>query len=156
MGITNYADDTTHTPLGSLVTDTSILIKWFRNHYFQLNADKYHFISKHSKVIFINVEEEVIECNSSVNVLGTTIDNKLNFDEHVTKLCEKANPKISNFMSREKVCIVMKGFIELQFVYCPLIWMFTCVSACPYVPVCAGACMRVRVCVWVYSHVPMP
>ena len=137
--ITNYADDTTpysveetmDTLLGSLETDTSTLIKWFRDNYFQLNADKCHLlISKHSNDIFINVEEEVIECSSSVKLLGVTIDNKLNFDEHVTKLCKKASQKIhalariSNFMSQDKLRIIMKAFIESQFGYCPLIWMF--------------------------------
>ena len=89
--IANYADDTTpyavegtmDALLGSLATDTSTLIKWFRDNYIQLNADKCHLlISKHCKEIFINIEEEVIECSSSVKLLAVTIDNKLNFDEN--------------------------------------------------------------------------
>ena len=81
--------------LGSLETDTSTVIKWFRDNYFQLNADKCHLlISKHNKEIFINVEEEVIECSSSVKLLGVTIYNiEFNFDEHVTKLWRKAGQK---------------------------------------------------------------
>ena len=137
--ITNYADDTTPYAventmgalLGSLATDTSILIKWFRDNYFQLNADKcHHLISKHYKEIFINIEEEVIECSSSVKLLGVTIDNKLNFDEHVTKRCKKASQRIhalariSNYMSQDKLRILMKAFIESQFGYCPLVWMY--------------------------------
>ena len=97
--ITNYADDTTpyavgttmDTLLNSLEKDTKILIKWFRDNYFQLNADKCHLLtSNHSKDILINVEDEIIECSSSVKLLGVTIDNKLNFDEHVSKLCKKS------------------------------------------------------------------
>ena len=76
--ITNYADDTTpyavgttmDTLLNSLEKDTKILIKWFRDSYFQLNADKCHLlISNHSKDILINVEDEIIECSSSVKLL---------------------------------------------------------------------------------------
>ena len=137
--ITNYADDTTpyavgttmDTLLNSLEKDTKILIKWFRDNYFQLNADKCHLlISNHSKDILINVEDEIIECSSSVKLLGVTIDNKLNFDEHVSKLCKKASQKIhalariSNFMSQDKLRIIMSAFIESQFGYCPLAWMF--------------------------------
>ena len=137
--ITNYADDTTpyavgttmDTLLNSLEKDTKILIKWFRDNYFQFNADKCHLlISHHSKDILINVEDEIIECSSSVKLLGVTIDNKLNFDEHVSKLCKKASQKIhalariSNFMSQDKLRIIMSAFIESQFGYCPLAWMF--------------------------------
>ena len=113
--------------LGSLETDPCNLINWFCDNYFQINADKCHLlISKHSKEIFINIEQE----SSSVKLLGVTIDNKLNFDEHITKLCKKASQeihalaRISNFMSQEKLCIIMKAFIESQFGYCPLIWRF--------------------------------
>ena len=137
--ITNYADDTTpysidktmDALLSSLESDTNIFIKWFSDNYLQLNADKCHLIiSKHSKDISINVENEIIECSNSVKLLGVTIDNKLNFDEHVTKLCKKASQKIhalariSHFMSQEKLRVIMKAFIESQFGYCPLVWMF--------------------------------
>ena len=137
--ITNYADDTTpysvnanmDALLDSLETDSSTLIKWFSDNYFQPNADKCHFlITKHNKDIFINVEEEVIECSRSVKLLGVTIDNNLKFGEHVTKLCIKASQKlhalarISKYMSQDKLRLIMKAFIESQFGYCPLIWMF--------------------------------
>ena len=98
--IANYADDTTpysedttiDALLNSLETDTDTLIKWFSDNYLQLNADKCHLlISKHNKDIFINVDEEVIECSSSVKLLGVTIDNNLKFNEHVSNLCKKAS-----------------------------------------------------------------
>ena len=82
------------------------------------------------KNILINVEDEIIECSSSVKRLGVAIDNKLNFDEYVSKLCKKASQKIhalariSNCMSQDKLRIIMSAFIESQFRYCPLVWMF--------------------------------
>ena len=137
--ITNYADDTTpysvnttiDALLDSLETDSNTLIKWFSDNYFQPNADKCHFlISKHNKDIFINVEDEVIECSRSVKLLGVTIDNNLKFGEHISKLCKKASQKlhalarISKYMCQDKLRLIMKAFIESQFGYCPLIWMF--------------------------------
>ena len=101
--ITNYADDTTpystdktmDALLHSLETDTNTLIKWFDDNYFQINANKCHLlISRHSKDICINVQDEIIECSNSVKLLGITIDNKLNFDEHLNKLCKKTSQKI--------------------------------------------------------------
>ena len=32
--------------------------------------------------------------------------------------------RISKYMSQEKLMILLKAFIELQFYYCPLVWMF--------------------------------
>ena len=87
-------------------------------------------MSNHKENVFINAAEDIVECENSVKLLGVTIDNRLNFQEHVSILCKKANQKlhalarISNFMSKEKLRILMKAFIESQFGYCPLIWMF--------------------------------
>ena len=118
--------------LGSaLEAETNTFIKWFRDNYFKLNADKCNLIIlKQNRGIFINIVDEIIECSSTVKLLGITIDNKLNFDEHVTKMCKEVSQKlhalarISNYMSQEKLRIIMKAFIESQFAYCPLVWMF--------------------------------
>ena len=78
----------------------------------------------------MNVGNEVIECENSVKLLGITIDTKLDFSKHVSTLCRKASQKlhalarISNFMSHDKLRLLMKAFIESQFGYCPLVWMF--------------------------------
>ena len=58
------------------------------------------------------------------------MDSELNFDNHLSAICNKVNRKINslgriaNYMSLEKRRIVMKTFIESQFNYFPLIWMF--------------------------------
>ena len=58
------------------------------------------------------------------------IDRNLSFDEYVFDLCKKAGRKLSvlarlsNYMSLEKRRTLMKAFIESQFGYCPLTWMF--------------------------------
>ena len=137
--IANYADDTTpysiektmDSLLNSLELDTEILVKWFRDNYLKLNADKCHLlVSGHSKDIYINVEEEIIECEPSVKLLGVTLDSKLNLNEHVSKICKKASQKlhalarISNYICQDKLRMIMKAFIESQFGYCPLVWMF--------------------------------
>ena len=63
-------------------------------------------------------------------LLGITIDHELKFDDHVNRLCKKSSLKlnaldrIAPFMNVSKKRIIMKSFIESQFGYCPLIWMF--------------------------------
>ena len=137
--LANYADDTTpytinitiEPLLRCLYNDTMILIKWFKVNYLQMNPDKCKLlISNKDKDISIIIDNEVIECSKSVKLLGITIDSKLDFSEHVSKLCKKVSSKlhalarISNFMSQDKLRLLMKSFIESQFSYCPLIWMF--------------------------------
>ena len=40
------------------------------------------------------IEKELIKASKSVKLLGITIDNKLNFNEHVTKVCDKVSQKL--------------------------------------------------------------
>ena len=65
-----------------------------------------------------------------MKLLGIKLDNKLDFNDHITNICKKANSKlhalarVSNLMNKDKLRILMKAFIESQFSYCPLVWMF--------------------------------
>ena len=57
------------------------------------------------------------------------IDIDLNFKEHVTSICSKANQKLHaltrvfKYMGLQKCHILMKSFIISQFNYCPIVWM---------------------------------
>ena len=137
--LTNYADDNTPYAINadieklikSLENDSSILIKWFSDNYFVINADKSHLlVTKHHDNVFVKVDNEIIKGSKTVKLLGITIDNKLDFNEHVSKICNKASRKlhalarISNLMNPQKLRMVVKAFFESQFSYCPLVWMF--------------------------------
>ena len=96
-----------------------------------MNPDKYKLIiSNRDKDLSIIIDNDVIECSRSVKLLGVTIDNKLDFNEHISKLCKTVSTKlhdlarVSNIMSRDKLRLLMKAFIESQFSYCPLVSMF--------------------------------
>ena len=94
------------------------------------NNDKCHLLIINNDNNTINKADEKITGSKSVKLLGITIDNKLNFNDHVTKICMKANQKlhalkrISKYLDSEKLRIIMKTFIESQYNYCPLTWMF--------------------------------
>ena len=65
-------------------------------------------------------------------LLDVETDRTLSFDEHIASLCRKAGKnlsvlaRLSNFcfLCTNKKRVLMKAFIESQFSYCPLIWMF--------------------------------
>ena len=77
-----------------------------------------------------NIHGDTIPNSKSEKLLGVTIDSKLNFDEHVWRLCDKATQKlnvlarIASFMKIDQKRKIMKAFISSQFGYCPLVWMF--------------------------------
>ena len=128
--LANYADDNTphsinkHLPtlLHNLDSETSILVKWFKDNYFKMNPDKCHLlVTKHSEEVSISIEGETIKGKNSVKLLGVNIDNKLDFNDHVSQICNKVSSKlhalarISPFMSTDKLRTVLKAFIESQF-----------------------------------------
>ena len=47
--------------------------------------------------IVLDIRKVSIDVVSGVKLLGITINSKLKFDQHVAKLCQKANDKISAF-----------------------------------------------------------
>ena len=63
-------------------------------------------------------------------LLASTIDRNLNFDDHAFTLCKKDGRKmsslsrVSNYMSFGKKRLLLKAFVESQFGYCSLTWMF--------------------------------
>ena len=134
----NYADDNTpyaidtatKTVINTLEKDVSTLMKLFNDNYMKLNEDKCHLlISNHDEDVSAIMGKELIKGKTSVNLLGITIENKLDFEEHVSKLCQKVSNKLhtalaGNYMSTGKLKILMKAFVDNQFEYCPIIWMF--------------------------------
>ena len=137
--VTNYADDNTPYEIGKNLNDVIrhledniiILSIWFADNYFKMNADKCHLlVPKHDEDVKIKIGDEVIKGEKSVKLLGIKIDNNLDFEEHVASLCKKASQKlhalarVAPYMETNKLRMLMKAFIESQFSYCPLIWMF--------------------------------
>ena len=62
-------------------------------------------------------------------LLGVSIDSELNFENHISNICNKVSKKlnalgrIAGYITFEKRRMLFKAFIESQFNYCPLIWM---------------------------------
>jgi len=134
----NYADDNTlytttnniEDLLKILENETSIILGWFRINEMKSNDDKCHLIVSNKETLALTLGKEIIYSNDSVDLLGITIDKYLNFTDHVSNLCNKGNQKlhalarISNYLSEGKLKIIMKTFVQSQFNYCPLVWMF--------------------------------
>ena len=86
------------------------------------NPDKYHFLLTGNKKATLNIDQFQLESSKQQNLLGVIIDNKLTFDQHLNKLCNKVSQKlnaltrISNYIQPDQ-----KRLITSQFGYCPLV-----------------------------------
>ena len=106
-------------------------IIWFENNYMKLNQSKCHFLTCGStEQLWVKVGNEMIWESQFEKLLGMTVDKNLNFNLHLKSLCKKVNQKVSalariaNILPFPKRRIILKSFIESQFSYCPLVWMF--------------------------------
>ena len=141
--LANFADDNTDYAtadnvlqlLHLLKNESTVLLEWFKVNEMKSNDDKLHLIvnntnKNYSSTGCIYIQNEFIESEDSVKLLGVTIDSKLRFKKHVTDLIKKGNQKlhalarISQYLCKDKLKLIMRTFIESRFNYCPLIWMF--------------------------------
>ena len=137
--IANYADDNTpysceheiEDVIVQLEKDSSTLIKWVSINGLKANPDKFHLLLNSTDLTkSIKVDKFDIFNSNSEKLLGITFDNKLTFNEHVSRLCKKASQKlhalvrVSRYMNTAKKRLIMKSFINSQFGYCPLVWLF--------------------------------
>ena len=125
----SYADDNTPFVSGDRLDDVLISLEntslkrfdWFSNNQMKANPDKCHLLTSSTDSIAIKSESE--------KLLGVTISNKLNFNNHLQKILKKANQKVHVFariipyMSVPKRKLLMNYFFISQFHYCPLVWM---------------------------------
>ena len=140
VDICNFADDNTFYAcdqnldrlIKKLESVSLEAINWFRINYMKLNEDKCHLLVSGHKYEHISamVGNSRIWESQMVKLLGINIDNDLKFREHIDQICDKAGNKISalarvrHHFSFQKRRMLMKTFIESQFSYCPLVWMF--------------------------------
>ena len=139
IGKVNYADGNTPYAIANdtlsllniLENNVEILTTWFKNNYSKMNADNCKLlVSNHDEDASILINGKIVEGNKSVKLLCLKIDNELNFNEHVTNICNTVSQKlpalarISGYMKVNKLRVILKAFIESQFQYCPLICMF--------------------------------
>ena len=116
-----------------MVSDTKSTLNWLRLNSLKVNPGKFQFMilgdtSHHTHVLKINSIK--VEASDDVLLLRITIDKKLTFKQHDENLCRKTQYKlhalrrIRNFFTIEKAKILGNAFIDSQFSYGPLLWMF--------------------------------
>ena len=96
----NFADDNTITTLSEAIQDlinapqnkTERAIKWMENNNMITSPDKFKAIilTKHRKDnsnLELNFCDKKIKASDKVQLLGTTIDQQLSFEQHISEIC---------------------------------------------------------------------
>ena len=104
----------------TLKHESELAVKWFTENQIIVNPDKFQAMilqnsrnSKNYEPVKLEIESAKIETKNAVKLLGITIDNKLNFEEHISELCKKASMQLNTV-----------SFIFSKFNYCPLVSHF--------------------------------
>ena len=144
----NYADDNTlsfssntlEVLVQTLQTDAKASINWFKNNYMQANADKFQVMfmkpmrSKTKLPEIFCLENEKLEAKKKVALLGITIDDKLNFDEHISTICKKAARQLNVMFRFHKLLDykhklqIYTSFVLSNFNFCPIVWHFSSIT----------------------------
>ena len=139
--VCKYADDTTFhacdtelsDPIRRLEHDSKIAIEWFESNYMKLNEDKSHLlVSGHKhEASFVMIGPSQVWERYEQKILGIMMDKNLKFENYILSQCKKAGQKLAalsricQFLNTDRKRLIMKSFIESQFSYCPLVWMFS-------------------------------
>ena len=136
----NYADDNSlmysSPDLDCIFTNLQIdcknAIDWFTVNCMKANPSKFQFMVISSE----RIEQKCLDIGNgitlqsepSVKVLGVTIDDRLQFSEHISACCSKtarqlnALSRISRHINLKSKSIICNSFIASNFNYFPLVW----------------------------------
>ena len=140
----NFANDNTlttfaqnvETLISILGSESKIATDWFETNKMIVNPGKFQSIiidkkkQDHTKETF-KIGDKVIEVSPSVKLLGVQIDDKLNFNLHITNICRSAAnqlnalTRLKQFLNFETKKVLVNSSFYSNFNYCPLVWMFS-------------------------------
>ena len=98
IDIASYADDSKafivenniDNVIASLEQVSDALFNWLKNNRLKNNVDKCHVLVSTNKPVGIKVGDYTIDNSECEKLLGVKIDVNLNFNDHISDLCKKA------------------------------------------------------------------
>ena len=129
------AENTIEELISTLEKESQAVTDWFVSNEMIVNPDKFQAIvvtrnNKMKDSYSLNINQEVINSENSVKLLGVEIDNKLSFEKHISTLVKKASnqlnatSRIQKFMGFKEKEILLNSFVYSIFNNCPLAWHF--------------------------------
>ena len=104
-----------------------------------VNLDKFQAVAvrrnnKMKDSYSLNINQEVINSENCVKLLGVEIDNKLSFQKHISLLVKKASNQLNAISRMQKSMgfkekkILLNSFVYSNFNDCPLVWLLSSVK----------------------------
>ena len=134
----NYADDNTiavicdtkQDVVDALSQESEVAVDWFQVNMMEANPTKFQAIIlrnvDHST--HIPIRDNVVPSAKQVKLLGVTIDNRLDFHQHVSIICRRtgAQLRILQRLSSDETSrmSIFRCFVLSNFNYCSLVWNF--------------------------------
>ena len=148
ISLHNFADDNTLSAFAETILElidilqsgSEIVSDWFKNNKVIANPDKLQaiFLNKrrgdHTNQRIV-VDNQNLKVVSSVELLGIQIDDKHNFNLHISNICRStANQlnaliRLKRFLGFTEKRILINSYFMANFNYCPLVWMFSSASS---------------------------
>ena len=115
-----------------LESGSECAIEWFTRNGMFVNPDKFKALVIDKKRANytnekIEISNEDIQIVPSVKLLGITIDNRLNFNEHISSICKSAANQLNalvrlkTFLGSNERKVLINSFVLSNFNYCPLV-----------------------------------
>ena len=144
VSVHNFADDNSLSNIAKTVdslkqtleSECKFTIKWFHENKMIVNPDKFQAIvldkhkSSNTEAKFI-IGSEQIQAVPSVDILGITIDHKMNFNLYIDEICLKsanqlyALVRLKDFLGNEERKVLINSFVLSIVNYCLLVWVLT-------------------------------
>ena len=111
------------------------MLYWFKVNSLETNTSKFQSMllkkkSVNAEDFNIIADNDTVNVTDTINVLGVNIDDKLNFNSHLSNICNKAGrqldvlKRLKGFLDYASRLSIYKSFIMSNFNYCPVVWMF--------------------------------
>ena len=118
-----------------LIEDGERMTRWHKDNLLKVNCDKYQSMmlghGNTDSTINLSVGGEQIEQSRSIKILGVNIDEKLNFNIHISAVCKRVSRQVGilnrlkNLIPSSAKLQLYKSAIILHLTYCHLVWHFS-------------------------------
>ena len=129
-----YSSPNVNAILTNLKHDCINAIKWFGDNRMKANPDKLQFMVLSSDSLEqqkIEIEKDItLLSEPRVKLLGVKIDDRLQFNDHISAMfCRAARQlsalaRICKHLDSKSKHIIYNSFVASNFNYCPLVWHF--------------------------------
>ena len=114
-----------------LERESEMAICWFKENKMIINPNKFQAkvinINKKPNAFYtVNMNNQIVKSADSIMLLVAEIDNNLNFDKHISKICKKSGSKINpisriqNYLGEIEKETLVNIFVTSSFNYSPL------------------------------------